>query len=92
MLKTILLSVLLAVVHAGTIRSPGIRYIDVEVQNCSGELETIYQDKKMTTLMPNPFVSDALGNYRYYSLSSYERIILTSEGERSTISTCKEAK
>jgi hypothetical protein len=45
-------------------------YREVFVKTCEGEWASIYADKKMTILLPNPMVSNADGSYEFYSPSA----------------------
>jgi hypothetical protein len=55
---------LLTAIHVYSVQ-PGYRTIGV--RTCSGKWAAIYSDKRMTTPIPNPMLSNADGSYEFYS-------------------------
>jgi hypothetical protein len=86
-----MIHILLAAViaHSGQVLVPQTstlslkpEYGSVLVKDCSGETVRIYADSKMTTPLPNPFVSDKNGDYLYFSTETYDDVRVVGEGSR----------
>jgi hypothetical protein len=63
----------------------------VLVKNCSGNLESIYADSRLTQPLPNPFRTDKAGTYTYFSTSIQDQVILTADYSRwyARVSSCQ---
>lgn len=46
----------------------------VQVKSCSDVYVPLYQDKTLTTLLPNPMYSDAQGNFSIYVTEKCVRV------------------
>jgi hypothetical protein len=54
----------------------------VKVYSCSGRLETIYADPKLSMVMVNPLSAGEFGGYDYYSTSRSEIQVMYLNGKK----------
>lgn len=84
---------LIVVAHSGVIvGSSRPVYASIYVRDCGGAYRTIYADKELSTILPNPFMSYKDGSYRYFSTTPYGQVTIAKDGQATTTRVCKAEK